>query len=330
VEGIIAVTYRCNAGCRTCGIWAHPSDPADEVTPRDLESLPRMSFACITGGEPFLRDDLEEIIAVLQRRAGRIVVNTNAYDTDRIIEIARQFPTIGYRASIEGLPVVNDQLRGLVNGFDHGMRTLLRLRSIGVKDIGFSTTISDANIDDVLALYELADAAGLEFATSVVHNGYYFHKDDNRIEDTDRAIAALHELSARLLRSRRPKNWFRAWFNMGLANRLEGGARPLPCRSASDVFFVDPYGELRPCNVMETSLGSLKTTSFDELWRSEAAARVRERVRACDEECWMIGTVSPAMKRNKLVPARWVARAKLTGTLPPVGDGAGPSRPGAA
>ena len=164
----------------------------------------------------------------------------------------------------------------------------------------------------------------------MVHNGYYFHKDDNRIEDTDRAIAALHELSARLLRSRRPKNWFRAWFNMGLANRLEGGARPLPCRSAGDVFFVDPSASCgRATSWRRVSAHSRRTPSTSS-GRSEAASRVRERVRTCDEECWMIGTVSPAMKRNKLVPARWVARAKLTGTLPPVGDGAGPGRPGAA
>jgi len=319
-EGIIAVTYRCNAGCLTCNVWQHPSDPDDELRPGDLESLPHLRFACVTGGEPFLRDDLEEILAVLVRRADRVVVNTNGYLTDRIVEVARRFPGIGYRASIEGLPATNDRLRGLDDGFDHGLRTLLKLKALGVKDIGFSTTMSDGNIDDVLELYDLAEAAGLEFATAVAHNGYYFHKDDNRIEDTEKAVDALHELARRLLRTRRPKNWLRAWFNMGLANYLEGGDRPLPCGSAADVFFVDPFGELRPCNVMEESLGSLRTHRFEELWDSPEARDVRGMVAGCEEQCWMIGTASPAMKRDKLTPLRWVMRAKLTRTLPPVGD----------
>lgn len=318
MEGLIAVTYRCNARCHMCNTWQFPSDEAEELTPRDLESLPHLKFANITGGEPFLRDDIEDIIAVVKRKADRMVVSSNGFYTDRVLEVAKKFPDIGFRASIEGLPAANDELRGLDDGFDHGLRMLLKLRAAGVKDIGFSTTMSDRNIDDVLELYELAEAAGWEFATSCTHNSYYFHKFDNQITQTDHAVETLHELSRRLLKTRRPKNWFRAWFNMGLANRIQGGGRLLPCNAASDVFFVDPFGEVRPCNVMEESLGSLKQKSFDEIWSSPEAEAVRAKVAGCDAGCWMIGTVAPAMHRDLKVPAKWVMKAKLTGKLPPV------------
>jgi len=55
MEGIIAVTYRCNARCYMCHTWQNPSKRADEITPEDIEKLPRMRFANITGGEPLLR-----------------------------------------------------------------------------------------------------------------------------------------------------------------------------------------------------------------------------------------------------------------------------------
>lgn len=318
MEGLIAVTYRCNAKCHMCNTWQFPTTPAEELMPDDLRTLPRLTFANITGGEPFLRKDLVDIVDVVRSKADRVVISTNGYFTDRILALAERYPDLGFRVSLEGLPAANDELRGLKDGFDHGLRTLLKLRHLGVKDIGFGTTLSDRNADDVLELYELAEAMGLEFATAAVHNTFYFHKDDNVIERKDRVSENLKELSRRLLATNRPKNWFRAWFNMGLANYVEGKPRLLPCDMGTDIFFVDPFGRVLPCNGMEASMGSLKESSFDEIWRGPAASEVRRRVSDCDANCWMIGSVSPAMKKHIRVPASWVIKAKLTGGLPAV------------
>ena len=222
------------------------------------------------------------------------------------------------------MTAANDQLRGLPDGFDHGLRTILRLRALGRKDIGFGITLSDRNADDLLELYELAEAMGVEFATAATHNSYYFHKFDNAFSDPERVASRLEELSARLMHTRTPKNWFRAWFSMGLANYVRGGSRLLPCNVADDVFFVDPFGEVQPCNGMEASMGSLKEQPFDEIWRSARACEVRDADASCSSDCWMIGSVSPAMKRDLRTPAAWVLRARLTGTLPAVATRAPP------
>lgn len=317
-EALIAVTYRCNARCHMCNTWQHPSAPGEEVTVDDLRSLPAMRFANITGGEPFLRADIEELVGVIRSKARRVVISTNGYFTEKVVNLAKRFPGIGVRVSLEGLPAANDELRGIEGGFDHGLRTLLRLRALGMRDIGFGITLSDRNADDLLELYELANAMGVEFATAAVHNSYYFHKVDNVIAEPERVAARLEELSGRMLASRRPKDWFRAWFNMGLANYVRGGDRLLPCRVATDVFFVDPFGYVQPCNGMEMPLGSLKERAFETIWNSERAQEVRRRVATCDKRCWMIGSVAPAMKRDIGRPARWILKAKLTRTLPAV------------
>lgn len=306
-----------------CNTWQFPTEPAEELAARDLESLPHLSFANITGGEPFLRDDLEEIVRVVRSKADRVVISTNGYYTDRIVALAERYPDLGFRVSLEGLPAANDELRGIKHGFDHGLRTLLQLRSLGVADIGFGITLSDRNADDLLELYELADAMGLEFATAAMHNNFYFHKFDNVIAEKERVAGNLEELARRLLSTRRPKSWFRAWFNMGLANYVRGGKRLLPCDMGSDIFFVDPTGRVMPCNAMDASMGSLKEQPFDEIWNSPEAKDVRDRVCACTSECWMIGSVAPAMKKHIRIPATWVLKAKLTGQLPPI-TGSGP------
>ncbi len=263
-----------------------------------------------------LREDIVEIIDTVRSKADRVVVSTNGFYTDRITDIARQFPDVGFRISLEGLPAANDELRGLKDGFDHGVRTLLRLRSMGVKDIGFGITLSDRNADDALELYELAEAMGVEFATAAVHNTYYFHKFDNVIAEKEKVASVLEELARRQLATHRPKNWFRAWFNCGLANYVRGGARLLPCDMGTDVFFIDPFARVLPCNGMDYPMGSLKDRSFSDIWNSEEARAVRSSVCACTANCWMIGSVAPAMKKHVGIPASWVLKAKLTGTLP--------------
>ena len=316
MEALIAVTYRCNARCHMCNTWQYPTLPDEELTAEHLRSLPRLRFANITGGEPFIREDLGQIVDVLHAKADRIVVSTNGYFTDRIVALAGRYPTLGFRISIEGLPTANDELRGLKDGFDHGLRSLLQLRALGIRDIGFGITLSDRNADDLLELYELADAMGLEFATAAVHNTFYFHKLDNVVEQKELVAGNLEQVARKLLRTRRPKNWFRAWFNVGLANYVRGGKRLLPCGMGTDVFFVDPLGRILPCNGMEAVMGSLKEQTFDEIWSSSDARKVRAMVENCQANCWMIGSVSPAMKRHLYVPVKWVLKTKLTGSMP--------------
>lgn len=312
-EALIATTYRCNAKCHMCNTWQHPSRASDEVSPRDLERLPGgYRFANITGGEPFLRQDIDEVIEVVLSKTKRLVVSTNGYFTDKILRVAEKFyPRVGVRISIEGLPAANDDLRGIKDGFDHGLRTLLMLRHLGLKDIGFGITASDRNARDMVELYELAEAMGLEFATAAMHNTYYFHKFDNAFDDPEMISLQFKEVAKRLLKTGRVKNWFRAYFNYGLANFVLGRPRLLPCEVGSDLFFMDPFGEVRPCNGMEMSMGNIKEKSFEEIWNSPEAANVREAVKHCTKQCWMVGSAAPAMKKRIMTPAKWVARNKL-------------------
>ena len=311
-EALIALTYRCNARCHMCNTWMYPTRSEDEVTPMDLASLPDdLVFCNITGGEPFLRTDIGAFVELMSRKAKRIVVSTNGYFTERIVELSRQFPSLGIRVSIEGLAEVNDELRGLPGGFERGLDTLRQLQSLGRKDIGFGITLSDRNIMDVMGLYALGEKMQMEFATACVHNSYYFHKFDNRVTRIEDFRAELQKLMGCLLKSRRLKNWYRAYFNHGLLNFAQGGKRALPCEAARSVFFIDPFAHVMACNGMDMPMGDLKKDSFIDIWQSSRAREVCRAAAACEKQCWMIGTVSPAIKRHPVAPTRWVIRNKL-------------------
>lgn len=307
----IVVTYRCNARCHMCNTWQFPTKTSDEITPEVIAKLPEIPSINVTGGEPFLRTDLSDILDVLQTKAKRVVISTNGYFTDRIVEMARKHPWIGVRVSLEGLPHANDELRGIPDGFDHGIRTLTELNRLGLPDIGFGITLSDRNVSDLLELYQLAKMMGVEFATAAVHNAYYFHKMDNGFDHPDAAVTELEKLIDDLLRSRKVKNWFRAYFNYGLSNYIQGKPRLLPCAMGHDSFFLDPLGEVRPCNVMEESMGNLRDQSFDDIWQSAEASRVRQCVKDCPRNCWMIGSVAEPMKQHIAEPLKWIINRKF-------------------
>ena len=313
----IIVTYRCPMRCKMCNIWNNPTKVSEEFKPELLEKLPQVNSVNITGGEPFVREDIEEIVKILRKKTKRIVFSTSGFFSDRIIALAKKYPDLGFRISIEGLSCKNDELRGREGGFDKGLRTLLELRRMGVKDIGFGITVSNNNSEDMLHLYELNRNLKMQFATASFHNSFYFHKYDNKVTNVDEVCANFDELIQRLMKENSPKSWFRAFFNLGLINYIKGGRRMLPCEAGSENFFVDPYGNVLPCNGMEEdcwfdTMGNLHDVSdFMEIWNSEKAQQVREKVANCPKSCWMIGSASPVMKKyiGKVLP--WVIKNKI-------------------
>ena len=311
--GSVIVTYRCNARCNMCNCWLDPSKKEEEISVDTIRKLPPMVFTNITGGEPFIRQDLDEIVEELYKKTPRIVISTNGYFYDRILALCKKFPRIGIRISIEGLPKTNDAIRGIPDGFDRAMRSLLELTAQGHKDVGFGMTVQDMNAKDLVLLYHLSNHMEMEFATAALHNSFYFRKDDNIINDQILVAEAFQNLINELLKSTSPKKWFRAYFNHGLINYINDKPRYLPCGMGSNGFFVDPCGDVLPCNGMTSkmSMGNLNVQDWDEIWYSEKAARVREAVKTCPKNCWMIGSVSPAMHQNIWIPLKWVLYHKF-------------------
>ncbi len=317
LNGTVIVTYRCNARCNMCSRYKVPSRPEEELSLETIRKLPPMYFTNITGGEPFLREDLKDIVRELSKKSDRIVISTNGFFTDRIVELCREFPNVGIRISIEGLEETNNAIRGLENGFQRGYTTLKTLRDMGMQDVGFGMTVQDKNAGDLVALYDISDELGMEFATASLHNSFYFVESHNIIQDRMMVARHFEELVNRLLKSGSPKKWFRAYFNHGLINYIFSQKRLLPCDMSFDTFFLDPYGDVMPCNGTKEKMvmGNLNQQSWEEIWASAQAREVRRAVRQCDRNCWMIGSVSPAMHKYIWVPAAWVLWHKAKGLV---------------
>ena len=303
-----------------CHTWQNPSNKDKEIGPDIMDRIPGGQHRInLTGGEPALRGDLLKIVGILVRKTPRLEISTNGYFTKVLVEVGRRYPQVTFRISVEGLPKLNDEVRGIKNGFDHALKTVLSLIEVGVKDVGFGMVISDKNAKDLLPLYQLCSCMGIEFATCTMHNSFYFHKHDNKIRHLDFVEGRMIEFISALLRSKRKnfklkiKDWGRAFINLGILRYIQGQSRPLPCGAAQDLFFLDPYGNVLACNGSEEPwvMGSLKEKEFEQIWNSQQAEEVRRMVKQCQRNCWMVGTAVPAMRRSPWVPLLWITRNKF-------------------
>jgi len=202
------VTSRCNSLCRTCFYFDQLNSPDDlsfDEIRRISETAPRFRKLWISGGEPFLREGLAEIIGVFARNNGIRNVNlpTNGLLGERIFrevgEIRRLAPetSIDLNFSLDGLANTHDVIRGVPNNFGRTVETLKeaaeRWRGDKRLRVNVATVITRTNYREILQL-------GLKLAEEARVDGHYF--EVVRGETPDAGMKGLSESEVRELHSR--------------------------------------------------------------------------------------------------------------------------------
>jgi len=312
VDAVIAVTYRCDSRCNMCNIWQLP--PGREMTPDQYRVLPEtLRDVNVTGGEPFLRDDLVDVVAEVNERckSPRIVISTNGFQHRRIMHAAPDLlkigRNVGIAVSLDGIGEMHDRIRGIEGGFDRVIETLTQLRKLGYRNVRVAFTAQRENVRHLGAVYDLSRQFGFQFTTSVAQNSeFYFSTDENQQVEPERLGADLTYVMRKELLSLSPKRWLRAYFYAGVIEYNRLGRRVLQCRAGRDSFFMDPEGNVFPCLTLERPMGNLLEASFEQIWSGSAAETARTAVDRCAMPCWMICTARSSMRRRPDRAARWI------------------------
>jgi len=320
VDALVAVTYRCNARCAMCGIWR--AEPSEELPPEAYRRLPSsLRDVNLTGGEPFLRDDLPAVHEAVRAACPRVhtVVSTNGLLTERIVSMARRMaqaePHIAVAVSLDGPQEVHDEMRGVRGAYDRALRTVRALRDAGVDNLRLAFTATGRNLGHLSRVYHLSLDLGVQFTCAVQHgSSHYFHlpPPEERLPPAQLA-EQLAPVIRRELRTLSPRRWARAYFMAGLHQFATRGVRPLDCRAGRDFFFLDPSGEVYTCNGAEFRMGNLVRDRFERLWTSPQAEEARRKADLCRSGCWMVCTARTAVKRHWVRVAWWVLWHRLTG-----------------
>ena len=158
-----SITAACQSRCKTCNIGLmFRKDPERDKRDLDLEEiekafqgLGKIYFFNISGGEPYLRDDLPEIIRLGCRhlRPRIIHIPTNALDPEKIrdltvqcLKIINEYDSsvpLSVKPSIDGIGRRHDEIRGVPGNFNQLEKTISSLKSGGKGVFKFSPGARD-------------------------------------------------------------------------------------------------------------------------------------------------------------------------------------------
>lgn len=308
-EAVLAVTYQCNLRCQMCHIWQKSN--STELPREAYLKLPKnLKEINISGGEPFLKTDLEEVVFNIVKSCpeARIIFSTNGYATEIIIEKLKEIlkitRNIGVAVSLDGLEKTHDKIRGIQGSFQKAILTINKLKEIGLKplDIKIAFTLSDDNASELKDVYQLSRNLNIDFTLAAVHNcESYFSVTTNKLIKLEEIKDSLEYLVNQELKSSYPKKWARAFFTYGLWFFIKNNKRLLPDYSGQVNIFIDPSGNIFNNDVSNQKIGYLnkeKGIIFDKEEKDIVPN-------------WMICTVRPAIKKHWLKVLRWVLRNKI-------------------
>jgi MoaA/NifB/PqqE/SkfB family radical SAM enzyme len=303
----ISTNFRCNFRCVTCNVYDRKVKEleADEWT-RVFESVGRApAWMTFSGGEPFLRGDLPDIILSATRICQPAIINipTNGWFTDRVVRGAEKIckgspeTQLVINLSIDHhIPERHDEIRGAPGSWPRMMNTLAGLRALELPNltVGVHTVVSDNNEADFPAIAEGLSKLGAD--------SYIAEPAEERVElqTLDTGItpkAARFKIAAaavmdnedeatgtvaRMARSIRGEYYDR------VTRFLDGDATAMPvCHAGFLSAHVGADGDVWSCCVLARSFGNLRDNDFDfrKVWFSESAEEfrtwMRERRCAC-------------------------------------------------
>jgi MoaA/NifB/PqqE/SkfB family radical SAM enzyme len=295
-----AITYKCNSRCLMCQNWRRylndPAKASQELTLNDLEKFISGSRQClselkhigIAGGEPFLRDDLVEVVKLFRKEMPLVSlgIQTNGLLPEligrRLKEIKKIYPDVSLAVSLDGEEKNHDLVRGVKGAYKKVVKTIEKAKELGISEISVGMTVTDKNYQDIKALKALTRKMGVSFSFYPADSGDYYNTVScPSISDKARKalIDSLGDEKAN-------------YFSDNLRRRLQGeDKRSLPCYSGLTSFVLDPYGELKPCVLRSESFGNIKEGPLEKVLKGEKAKRARQKINPC-RSCWSICEVT--------------------------------------
>ena len=292
-SAVIAITYQCNSRCRMCNIWQ--KKPELGLKSEIYKKLPiSLDDINITGGEPFLRDDLLEILDIIFNRChpDKVVISTNGFLTETILKRAKEILNKKYAkkvtiaVSLDGIEDIHDKIRGLPGAYNRAIATIIGLKNINFNNIGVGFTFSAGNEKEYLKVYKLSQKMNLNFGATIAHNSdNYFSIQNNRSINSILLDKQINVFVDEKIKSFKKNELGKCYYMHGLAHYAKTNKQLVKCDALRGFFFLDPNGNIYPCNILNKIVGNIKNKTFTEIWESKTAKQARACVKNCKTPC---------------------------------------------
>lgn len=314
------VTHRCDLTCRMCGIWRY-GNKAEELTLDQVRELaPRLRRLGVIqlslgGGEPFVRDDLEELVAILTRAGLNVRVLTNAANvTEERLRRVVEAGVTSFSVSLDSLyPARFDYICEREGAWEAVVRNMTTIAGLLREKRGLPTincVVSHLNLEELPDIVRFARAMG--FAVSFLpvelleepgghrswEDRFIRYRPEMRIpldpqargpvaERVDRAYGEV----LRLKRKGFPVLNTSAYLEASRGYLKTGRFPPEGCDAGRLYFSIAPNGQYTICHRTQHQHKHILDPDFEEYFESELYERRRlDEVGGCEgcmRACWI-------------------------------------------
>jgi MoaA/NifB/PqqE/SkfB family radical SAM enzyme len=319
---ILFVSNSCWMKCNHCWFneeWKETNLTSNMLTLAELsrmaDSIDRIAFLSLTGGEAFGRRDIVEITAMFaeKTRLSRYQIPTSGYKPEMIaakaiamLEANRGIP-FRVDVSLDGTEEVHERVRAVPGGFNRVVETVRALnalkREYAYFDVGVITTISTYNQHQV---HEIADVVedinpDGEWMVNIVRgevrdqscvdvdpeNYYEAHRIIEQRIASGRYRGHSGHRSATLLSAKNATR--RKVIKSILDGQCAGGG----CAAGALGGVIYSDGTVKPCELLTQSFGNIRDFDYDlrALWNSREGDNIRRWIQEtrcqCTQECFL-------------------------------------------
>ncbi|HDZ61884.1 MAG TPA: methyltransferase domain-containing protein [Nitrospirae bacterium] len=273
----IYTTMACNLRCKHCLVSAG-KELEGELSTDEIKKLVDDAIGLgvkrfyITGGEPFIKDNIFELIKYITKDKGReliILTNATLFDDDKITALEKlKSPKLMIQVSLEGPDAeIHDRLRGK-GSFDKAVDGIRRLVKIGITPI-VSTALSKYNEEHI------RDTSGLLSKLGVKeHNMLWMHTKGRGAKNTDDLYVPAKKITPVMkdLKKiyREQEIIFDNVESLRVRARAKRGRKNDLCNNCYSKICVNSDGHVYPCASLNADrnfdAGSIRERPLKDIW----------------------------------------------------------------
>lgn len=299
----VGITYRCNSRCKTCFIWAKGEKTKElslEEYDKVFENFGRnLLYLTITGGEPFLRQDIVGIVksAYDHCQPLMITIPTNSLAGFKIVRQVREIvdycqkSQIIINLSVDDIGDKNDTIRGIKGHYRKMLNVYRDLKKIRRKNLtlGLHTVISRWNVKRLPNIYSQLQ--------KLKPDSYIAEIAENREELLNKSQSispnySQYQQAVQYLENEMKKVKYTGFAKITKAFRQEYFRQTLrvlkekrqiiTCYAGFASAQITPDGDVWGCCVKADSYGNLRDVdlNFRKIWNSRSAKTNRRSAKA--------------------------------------------------
>lgn len=330
------VTNKCNFKCSHCFYWKE-INKGDELSLNQIEKVisslkEPIESLMLTGGEPFLREDLVDICELYYKinKTKNINIATNGFLTENIIGVVNDILNftkcnLHIQVSLDDFEEEHDKRSNVKGAFKNAINTLSELKKIKNKRLSFNvlTVISNKNYKNIKSFSEfLITQLGVTQDFELVRRSDFFtgKRDDfNPMDDKFNLppYEELENLYNQIKEIYRKQKFKRKSFDLNYVISLakirlaidiiKKKNKIVSCPAGSIFGVIYPGGDVSVCELLNP-VGNLKNFDFDfyKLWNSSELNMQRTIVKNCfcTHGCFL----QSAIYNNPFVYSKYVFR----------------------